>query len=53
MADFDIIIRGGTILDGSGEAPFVADVAIKTASSARSARCKAAVGKRSTRPANW
>ena len=29
MADFDIIIRGGTIHDGSGAQPFVADVAVK------------------------
>ncbi|MFQ5638092.1 MAG: amidohydrolase family protein [bacterium] len=27
--DYDIIIRGGTIYDGSGAAPFLADVAIK------------------------
>src|ERR1700741_490587 len=25
---FDLVIRGGTILDGSGEAPFIGDVAI-------------------------
>ena len=29
MADFDLIIRGGTIHDGSGSEPFVGDVAIK------------------------
>jgi len=29
MADFDLIIRGGTIYDGSGGEPFVADVAVK------------------------
>src|SRR5688572_3286453 len=28
-ADFDTILRGGTIYDGSGRAPFVADVAIR------------------------
>jgi N-acyl-D-amino-acid deacylase len=27
-ADYDVIIRNGTIYDGSGEAPFVADLAI-------------------------
>lgn len=27
-ADYDVIIRGGTVYDGSGGAPFVADVAI-------------------------
>ena len=25
---FDLVIRGGTVVDGSGGAPFVADVAI-------------------------
>ena len=29
MADFDIVIRGGTVIDGSGGAPFIADVGIK------------------------
>lgn len=29
MADHDIVIRGGTVVDGSGGAPYVADVAIK------------------------
>ena len=29
MARFDLILRGGTVLDGSGSEPFVADVAIK------------------------
>jgi N-acyl-D-aspartate/D-glutamate deacylase len=29
MADYDIVIRGGTVMDGEGGAPFVADVAIK------------------------
>ena len=28
MPDFDIVIRGGTLFDGSGGAPFMADVAI-------------------------
>lgn len=27
--DYDVVIRGGTIYDGSGEAPFVGDLAIK------------------------
>jgi len=27
-ADYDVVIRGGTIYDGSGEAPFTGDVAI-------------------------
>lgn len=29
MSDYDLIIRGGKIYDGSGDAPFVADVAVK------------------------
>ncbi len=29
MAEFDIVIRGGTVVDGSGGEPFVADVAIR------------------------
>ena len=28
-ADYDVIIRNGTVYDGSGNAPFVGDVAIK------------------------
>jgi len=28
MADYDIVIRGGTVLDGTGGEPFVADVAV-------------------------
>ena len=29
MQDYDVIIRGGTVYDGSGKAPIVADVAIR------------------------
>ncbi len=29
MADYDLIIRGGTIYDGSGGEPFIADIAVK------------------------
>ncbi|ATE63957.1 N-acyl-D-amino-acid deacylase family protein [Rhizorhabdus dicambivorans] len=29
MAEFDIVIRGGTLFDGSGGEPFAADVAVK------------------------
>ena len=29
MSDFDVIIRGGTVVDGSGADRFIADIAIK------------------------
>lgn len=29
MSDYDLIVRNGTIIDGSGGAPFVGDIAIK------------------------
>ena len=29
MSDYDLIIRNGTVYDGSGSAPFAADVAIR------------------------
>lgn len=29
MADYDVIVRGGTVVDGTGSAPFVADVGIR------------------------
>ncbi len=28
MADYDLVIRGGTVIDGTGSAPFAADVAL-------------------------
>ena len=29
MADYDLVVRGGTIVDGSGAEPFVGDVGIR------------------------
>ena len=29
MSDYDLIVRGGQIVDGTGTAPYVGDVAIK------------------------
>ena len=29
MADHDLVIRGGTVIDGTGRSPITADVAIK------------------------
>ena len=29
MSQFDLVIRGGTVVDGTGAAPFIADVALK------------------------
>ena len=29
MSDFDIVIRGGTLFDGTGDEPVQADVAVK------------------------
>src|SRR5688572_30484160 len=29
MADYDIVLRGGTIVDGNGGEPFVGDIAIQ------------------------
>ena len=35
----DIVIRGGTIIDGTGAAPFTGDVAIAEAASGTVGRC--------------
>jgi N-acyl-D-aspartate/D-glutamate deacylase len=42
MAQYDILIRGGHIIDGNGTPPYVGDVAIhKTVRSRKSARSRA------------
>ena len=35
--EYDVLIRGGTVYDGSGDAPFVADIGIRAIRSPRSA----------------
>jgi N-acyl-D-aspartate/D-glutamate deacylase len=45
---YDLVIRGGTVIDGSGNAPFEADVSIMGRASQQWARWKAAVRRRST-----
>jgi N-acyl-D-aspartate/D-glutamate deacylase len=42
-SEFDIVIRGGTIMDGNGGTPFVGDVAVKDGNPPRSGRCRVAV----------
>ena len=51
---WDVVIRGGTIYDGSGGAPYVGDVAIKGDRIAyrRSAHRRPRAGARSTRAAS-
>ena len=42
MAEFDTLIKGGTIIDGTLVPPYRADVGIKNGTSPRSAISKAA-----------
>ena len=32
MAEYDLVIRNGLIIDGSGDEPFIGDVAVKDCS---------------------
>ena len=53
MSDTSLVIRGGTVVDGTGGDPFEADVAIADGRiAAVGARCRRA-RKRSTHAASW
>jgi N-acyl-D-aspartate/D-glutamate deacylase len=49
----DIVIRGGTIIDGTGKAAFDGDVAITASASPKSAASSVRLGARSMQPASW
>ena len=49
----DIVIRGGTIIDGTGKAAFTGDVAIADGRIAAVGGKQGPAGARSTPPASW
>jgi len=49
----DIVIRGGTIIDGTGRAAFTGDVASRASASPKSAASRGRLGARSTPRDCW
>ena len=52
-AEFDLIIRGGTVVDGTGSAPIEADVGIKGNRIAAIGTSRRTAQTKSTRKASW
>jgi N-acyl-D-aspartate/D-glutamate deacylase len=53
MSQHDLVIRSGSVIDGTGEPAFTADVAIKDGRLPKSARWLDAASKKSAPMARW